>query len=143
VSFMLVDKIVEQSSTRMVTRKMIARTAWPTLPPCAAESYPSVLILEGLAQTGGWLIKLRHDFLTLAIMSIVENAEILAPVVAGDALDYEVCLLTDAEDFAVAKGEASCRGNLILKVEKILYYCRSVTTEEINWGKVTFESLVR
>lgn len=75
---------------------------------------PGVLILEAMAQTGGLLLLLdipdRENKLLYFVA--VDGARFRRPVVPGDQLRIEVCVLSWRGDFCKLEGKATVNGQL-------------------------------
>jgi len=67
---------------------------------------PGVLLIECMAQTGGWLANSLHGFTVMPILATVKDAKFRTPVHPGDRLDFESKLVHDGSGYAVtdAKG---------------------------------------
>jgi 3-hydroxyacyl-[acyl-carrier-protein] dehydratase len=114
--FLMVDAILEiERSKRIVGVKSV----------CINESYfqghfpgkpimPGVLIIEGMAQTGGLLLLLeipeREN--KLLYFAAVDEARFRRPVVPGDQLRMEVTVLKWRQNFCKIRGIATVNGEL-------------------------------
>ena len=72
---------------------------------------PGVLMIETMAQTGGWLIMVLQRYDRMAFLAQVKLAKMRAFVRPGDALTSEATLVHDGSGYAVAsarllKGDA-------------------------------------
>ena len=65
---------------------------------------PGVLLIETMAQTGGWLVMGLLRFSRMAFLAQVKEAKMRAFVVPGQALRAEARLLHDGSGYAVATG---------------------------------------
>jgi 3-hydroxyacyl-[acyl-carrier-protein] dehydratase len=65
---------------------------------------PGVLMIETMAQTGGWLVMGLLRFSRMAFLAQVKEAKMRAFVVPGQALRAEARLLHDGSGYAVATG---------------------------------------
>ena len=82
---------------------------------------PAPLIIESLAQLGGWTITVSSDYKYLAVMVMVKNITISGDAVPGD----QIVLHTSIEDVNEYAGRVTCRaeidGTQIVKVGNITY----------------------
>jgi 3-hydroxyacyl-[acyl-carrier-protein] dehydratase len=86
---------------------------------------PGVLMIETMAQTGGWLVlaALRCD--KMPFLMQVEKAKMRSFVAPGQALDVEAALLHQGSGYAVVKASITAGG-------------KKVTDAEIRFGVVPF-----
>jgi len=118
--FLLVDRIVEMDSERIVGIKNVTLNEpffqghFPDFPVM-----PGVLIIEAMAQTAGVLIlksmEDRHNKLVLLVA--VENARFRKPVVPGDTLRMEMKVLRRKASVAKMAGIATVDGAVVAEVE--------------------------
>ncbi len=66
---------------------------------------PGVLMIETMAQTGGWLLLILHRFARMPFLAQVREAKLRAPVAPGEHLAAEVRLVHDGSGYAVIGGE--------------------------------------
>ncbi len=71
---------------------------------------PGVLMIEAIAQTGGWLILARARFDRMAFLAQVREAKLRGFVTPGDQLRAEAHLVHDGSGYAVARGCLDLRG---------------------------------
>lgn len=119
--FLLVDKIIDfQLNEKIVGVKNVSfgeaffQGHFP-----GAPVMPAVLILEGLAQTGGILLldgSDRQEGKLVMFMSI-NNAKFRKPVVPGDQLVYEVTMMYRKAKVCQIMGRAFVDGALVAEAE--------------------------
>jgi 3-hydroxyacyl-[acyl-carrier-protein] dehydratase len=68
---------------------------------------PGVLMIETMAQTGGWLVMATLRFTRMPFLIQVEKAKMRSFVSPGESLVAEAELLHDGSGYAVAKGAIS------------------------------------
>jgi 3-hydroxyacyl-[acyl-carrier-protein] dehydratase len=86
---------------------------------------PGVLLIEAMAQTGGWLVLAAKGFAKMAFLIQVEKAKMRALVLPGQTLEVEANLLHDGSGYAVVKASISVGG-------------KKVTDAEVRYGIVPF-----
>ncbi len=119
--FLLVDKIVDfKMEERIVGVKNVTANEqffeghFPGYPVM-----PGVLIIEGMAQTGGVLL-LNGDDNTdgkMVFFMSITNAKFRKPVVPGDQLTYEVTMLNRRSRTCQVSGKAYVDGSLVAEAE--------------------------
>jgi 3-hydroxyacyl-[acyl-carrier-protein] dehydratase len=115
--FLLVDSILEvEREKRIVGIKNITINEWyfqGHFP--GAPIMPGVLIIEALAQLGGFLLLLEipdRDKKLLYFVA-VDGARFRRPVVPGDQLRMEAKVLSWRGDFCKLEGRATVNGQLV------------------------------
>lgn len=80
---------------------------------------PGVLILEGMAQTGGILLLngIENPGDKLVYFMSINNAKFRKPVIPGDQLVFEMRLVTRKSKICVMKGKAFVDGTLVAEAE--------------------------
>jgi beta-hydroxyacyl-ACP dehydratase FabZ len=124
--FLLVDRILELDSTRVVAVKNVTVNEeffvghFPGQPVM-----PGVLIVEALAQAGGVLLlhERSPEERALFYLAGVERARFRRPVVPGDQLRLEVDLLQGRPRFAKLSGRALVDGAVAAEA---VYSCAMV-----------------
>jgi 3-hydroxyacyl-[acyl-carrier-protein] dehydratase len=86
---------------------------------------PGVLMIETMAQTGGWLVLATLRCTKMPFLMQVEKAKMRSFVVPGQALEAEASLLHEGSGYAVVKASISAGG-------------KKVTDAEIRFGIVPF-----
>ncbi|WP_428483331.1 3-hydroxyacyl-ACP dehydratase FabZ family protein [Rhodopila sp.] len=91
---------------------------------------PGTLMIETMAQTGGWLILAMLRFTRMPFLMQVEKAKMRCFVPPGQLLTSEVSLLHDGSGYAVVKGSISTRDGALGD--------RKVADAEVRYGVVPF-----
>jgi 3-hydroxyacyl-[acyl-carrier-protein] dehydratase len=103
--FQMVDRI---AALDLAARTVRAECAVPQTSPVFEGHFPGhpilpgVLMIEIMAQTGGWLIMALLNFERAAFLAQVKEAKMRAFVTPGQALIAEADLVHDGSGFAVA-----------------------------------------
>jgi 3-hydroxyacyl-[acyl-carrier-protein] dehydratase len=128
--FLLVDRIVELESERIVGIKNVTRNEpffaghFPDFPVM-----PGVLIVEAMAQTAGVLVlkSIPERDSKLVLLVAIENARFRKPVVPGDTLRLEMTVLKRKASVAKMAGRATVDGQLVAEAEVM---CKLADKEE-------------
>jgi 3-hydroxyacyl-[acyl-carrier-protein] dehydratase len=67
---------------------------------------PGALLLECMAQTGGWLVMARCGFTAMAFLAGVKDAKFRAAVFPGDELEFEGRLVHEGSGYTIGE----CKG---------------------------------
>ena len=128
--FLLVDRIIEMESDRIVGIKQITANEpqftghFPDFPVM-----PGVMIVEAMAQCAGVLVLKqmpdRHNKLVLLVA--IENARFRRPVVPGDTLRMEMKILKKKASVAKMAGVATVDGVVVAEAEVM---CKLADKEE-------------
>ena len=86
---------------------------------------PGVLMIETMAQTGGWLVLATLGCEKMPFLMQVEKAKMRSFVAPGQALEVEARLTHEGSGYAVVKASISAGG-------------KKVTDAEIRYGVVAF-----
>src|SRR5712672_3286575 len=78
---------------------------------------PGVLMIETMAQTGGWLVLAMSRFQRMAFLAQVKEAKLRAFVLPGQALQAEAQLLHDGSGYAIVTGSISAAGKKVADAE--------------------------
>jgi 3-hydroxyacyl-[acyl-carrier-protein] dehydratase len=78
---------------------------------------PGVLMIETMAQTGGWLVMGLLRFTRMAFLAQVKEAKMRAFVAPGQVLQTEARLLHDGSGYAVATGRILSGGKSVAEAE--------------------------
>ena len=92
---------------------------------------PGVLMIETIAQTGGWLIMAMQRFTRIPFLAQVKEAKMRAFVSPGDRLQAEAKLLHDGSGYAVATGRITRDGKTVAEAE-ITYRVAPFPNEELR-----------
>jgi 3-hydroxyacyl-[acyl-carrier-protein] dehydratase len=81
--------------------------------------FPGVLMIEGMAQTGGVLciIALGQAKPKSVYFMTIDNAKFRRPVVPGDTIEYHMTLSAQRRNMWWYKGEAKVRGKIVAEAE--------------------------
>ena len=82
---------------------------------------PEPLIIEALAQTGGWTIAVSTKFQYVAILVRIDKARFIKPVRPGDQLVLKTTILSINENGSLVEGTAEVDGEPVAQVERIMY----------------------
>lgn len=119
--FLLIDKIIEfKLDEKTVGVKNVTANEpffeghFPGQPVM-----PGVLILEGMAQTGGILLLngLENPGDQLVYFMAINNAKFRKPVLPGDQLVFELTMVSRKSKICMMKGLAYVDGNLVAEAE--------------------------
>jgi 3-hydroxyacyl-[acyl-carrier-protein] dehydratase len=78
---------------------------------------PGVLMIETMAQTGGWLVLATLRFAAMPFLAQVKQAKMRSFVVPGEALVAEAELLHDGSGYAVVSGKLTTGGKPAAEAE--------------------------
>lgn len=128
--FLLVDRIVEMDSERVVGIKNVTVNEphftghFPEFPVM-----PGVLIVEAMAQTAGVLVlsSIPDRENKLVLLVAIENARFRRPVVPGDTLRMEMKIIKRKASIAKMAGIATVDGVVVAEVEVM---CKLADKEE-------------
>ena len=114
--FQMVDRIVELDPAARIVR---ADCVVPEASPVFEGHFPGhpllpgVLMIETMAQTGGWLVLAVLRFQRMPFLAQVKEAKLRAFVVPGQALQVEARLLHDGSGYAVVEGSIASGGKKV------------------------------
>ena len=120
--FQMVDRIVELDPVGKIVR---ADCHVPDASPIFEGHFPGhpilpgVLMIETMAQTGGWLVLATLRFSHMPFLAQVKEAKMRSFVEPGEALRVEAELLHDGSGYAVAKGRITARGKRVADAELV------------------------
>jgi 3-hydroxyacyl-[acyl-carrier-protein] dehydratase len=128
--FLLVDRIVEMESERIVGIKNVTANEpffeghFPDFPVM-----PGVLIVEAMAQAAGVLVlkNIEDRERKLVLLVAVENARFRRPVVPGDTLRMEMKVIKRKASVAKMAGIATVDGQVVAEAEVM---CKLADKEE-------------
>jgi 3-hydroxyacyl-[acyl-carrier-protein] dehydratase len=78
---------------------------------------PGALMIETMAQTGGWLVLARLKFAKMPFLTRVESAKLRRFVEPGETLDGAATLTHDGSGFAVIEAVISTAGQKVASAE--------------------------
>ncbi|HEX3992878.1 MAG TPA: 3-hydroxyacyl-ACP dehydratase FabZ family protein [Acetobacteraceae bacterium] len=78
---------------------------------------PGALMIETMAQTGGWLVLARLRFARMPFLTRVESAKLRRFVEPGETLDGAATLTHDGSGFAVIEAVISTGGQKVASAE--------------------------
>src|SRR3954468_3417469 len=94
---------------------------------------PGVLLIETMAQTGGWLLLGTLNCTRMPFLMQVEKAKMRSFVAPGQALDVEATLLHEGSGYAVVKANIASAGKKVAEAE-IRYGLLSFPNEALKAG---------
>jgi 3-hydroxyacyl-[acyl-carrier-protein] dehydratase len=118
--FQMVDRI---SALDPAARSIRADCAVPEASPVFEGHFPGhpilpgVLMIETIAQTGGWLVLATLRFSSMAFLAQVREAKMRAFVSPGQALQAEARLIHDGSGYAVVEGSIALAGKKVAEAE--------------------------
>jgi len=118
--FQMVDRIAELDP---VARTVCADCQVPETSPVFEGHFPGhpllpgVLMIETMAQAGGWLILAMLRFQRMPFLAQVKEAKLRAFVVPGQALQAQCRLLHDGSGYAVVAGGIASGGRKVADAE--------------------------
>ncbi|MBZ7938440.1 3-hydroxyacyl-ACP dehydratase FabZ [Campylobacter sp. W0014] len=122
--FLLVDRIVDLKKNEIVRGYKNISISDPVFLGHFPDHpiYPGVLILEGMAQTGGVLAFESMDDKVdpkskVVYFTGIDGAKFRNPVRPGDRLDYEMKVMKNRGNMWVFKGQAFVDGSLVAEAE--------------------------
>jgi 3-hydroxyacyl-[acyl-carrier-protein] dehydratase len=78
---------------------------------------PGVLMIETMAQTGGWLVLATLRFSRMAFLAQVKEAKLRRFVTPGQQLEVTARLVQDGSGYAVATGQIEAAGRKVAEAE--------------------------
>ena len=118
--FQMVDRIAELDPDARIVR---ADCVVPDASPVFEGHFPGhpllpgVLMIETMAQTGGWLVLAVLRFQRMPFLAQVKEGKLRGFVVPGQALQAEARLLHDGSGYAVIAGSLSAEGRKVADAE--------------------------
>jgi 3-hydroxyacyl-[acyl-carrier-protein] dehydratase len=102
---------------------------------------PGVLMIETMAQTGGWLILALGRFERMAFLAQVKEAKLRGFVTPGQRMTAEVRLIHDGSGYAIAAGRLEVEGKLVAEAE-ITYRIAPFPTPSLRRAMIEAARLV-
>jgi 3-hydroxyacyl-[acyl-carrier-protein] dehydratase len=118
--FQMVDRIIELDPAGGTVR---AECQVPQSSPVFEGHFPGhpllpgVLMIETMAQTGGWLVLAVLRFQRMPFLAQVKEAKLRSFIVPGQRLQAEARLLHDGSGYAVLAGSIACDGRKVADAE--------------------------
>jgi 3-hydroxyacyl-[acyl-carrier-protein] dehydratase len=118
--FQMVDRI---TALDLAARTVRAECAVPDASPVFEGHFPGypilpgVLMIEAMAQTGGWLIMALHAFERMAFLAQVKEAKMRAFVGPGEKLIAESTIVHDGSGYAISSAQLLRDGRGIAEAE--------------------------
>lgn len=118
--FQMVDRITELDPTAGIVRAActvpdespVFQGHFPTYP-----LLPGVLLIETMAQTGGWLVLATTRFTRMAFLAQVREAKLRSMITPGQQLEAEARLVQDGSGYAVVTGRIESAGRKVAEAE--------------------------
>jgi 3-hydroxyacyl-[acyl-carrier-protein] dehydratase len=118
--FQMVDRIVAlDPEARLVRAHCLVPTASPVFEGHfpGHPLLPGVLMIETMAQTGGWLVLATLQFNRMPFLAQVKEAKLRTFVAPGQALEAEARLLHDGSGYAVVGASIGAEGRRVADAE--------------------------
>src|SRR5437764_2091298 len=118
--FQMVDRIVDlDPAARTVRAECLVPEASPVFEGHfpGHPLLPGVLMIETIAQTGGWLVLAVLHFQRMPFLAQVKEAKLRRFVVPGQRLQTEARLLHDGSGYAMLAGSIVCDGRRVADAE--------------------------
>jgi 3-hydroxyacyl-[acyl-carrier-protein] dehydratase len=118
--FQMVDRIVALDPDARIAR---AQCLVPIASPVFEGHFPGhplmpgVLMIETMAQTGGWLVLATLRGARMPFLVQVKEAKLRAFVMPGQALEAEARLLHDGSGYAVVAASIASEGRKVAEAE--------------------------
>jgi 3-hydroxyacyl-[acyl-carrier-protein] dehydratase len=118
--FQMVDRITELDPDARIVR---ADCVVPDESPVFEGHFPGypllpgVLMIETMAQTGGWLVLATLRFARMPFLAQVKEAKLRAFVSPGQRLEASATLVHDGSGYAVVNGRIESEGKPVAEAE--------------------------
>ena len=121
--FLLVDRVLEIKKGKSIVaiKNVTANESFFQGHFPKLKVMPGVLIVEGIAQTGGILLynSIPEPEKKLVFLSKVDNAKFRKPVIPGDQLRFEIEFIKLKRKFCQIKGKALVDGEVVVECDII------------------------
>jgi len=126
--FILFDRIIDSAPGRHATgiKNVSAQEEFLIGHYARRPVMPAPLIIESLAQVGGWAVTVATDYACLAVMVMVKDITVSGSAVPGDQIELHAAIQTVNDYGAVVGGTAHVGGKGILAVGSITYVLYAV-----------------
>jgi 3-hydroxyacyl-[acyl-carrier-protein] dehydratase len=121
--FLFYDKVLAlEPSKRILTAKSISMgdeflpEHYPRKPVM-----PAALILECVAQAGGWLYIVTENFAITTVLGLVQGVQINGLVFAGDTLEMEVWMQFGHRGGTTMRAEARNGNQPVMSVDRLVF----------------------
>ena len=119
--FMMIDKVIDIRGSQSGIGIKNVTINEPQFQGHFPENpvFPGVLMIEGMAQTGGVLcvVGLGLEKAPGVYFMTIDNAKFRRPVVPGDTIEYHMKLSANRRHMWWYKGEAKVRGRVVAEAE--------------------------
>ncbi|MFB3881405.1 MAG: hypothetical protein ACE149_09075 [Armatimonadota bacterium] len=135
--FYLVDRIVEMVPRRRIRTVKLVSLLDPILErhPSAGVVLAPMLALECMNQSASWMSCIMSDHHWLLVPGVWRRVVASRPAPVGDRLDIEIEVTNWSDDAVEVNGEASSRGEPVLRAEGGLFFY--VDAEELEDPQLT------
>ncbi|HBY94867.1 MAG TPA: hypothetical protein DEP84_13070 [Chloroflexi bacterium] len=121
--FLFLDRIleVERGKRLLATKTASIMDEYFTMHYARQPLMPAALVIECLAQAGGWLNIISRDFRVRTVLGLLEEAQIRRPVRAGDLLIVEAQMMYMHVDGATLRGEVRVDSEVVATVGRLVF----------------------
>lgn len=121
--FLYFDRIVEADPPRRMAALKCVSLTEEFLPGHhqRAAVMPPTLMIESIAQVGGWLNIVSRRFAIHTVLALVEGVRVRRSAVPGDTLRIDVMSTYSHSDGATVRGEVRIRDELVLEVDRMVF----------------------
>jgi len=82
---------------------------------------PAILMLECLAQAGGWLYIVTEKFGVRTVLGMVEGVRVRRHAIPGDRLLLDVQLEFQHRDGATVRGKVLCGEEVLMEADRLVF----------------------